>query len=104
MSRKDVIPVCGSMVLALPLAFIVSCLLGHPLFPTVLGNPALLIGCLFVPIAVSIWTIAEVRIVPGSPAILNASLELRPPSLLVASAGSLMSLILMGYLILENTR
>ena len=92
------------MVLALPLTFILSCLVGHPLFPNVLGNPVLLISALLAPIVVNLWTIARIQIVPGSPAILNTSLELRLPCLLVAAAGSLMSVLLIGYVFLENTR
>jgi hypothetical protein len=104
MMSRNIIPVCGSMILALPFMFIVSCLVGHPLLPSVLGNPVLLVACLVVPIVVNLWTIARVRIVPGNPAVLDTSLELRPPCLLVAAAGSLMSVVLVGYLFLENVR
>ena len=102
MTARNIIPVFGSVILALPFTFIASCLVGHPLWPAVLGNPVLLLGCLAVPILVNLWAIARVKIVPGNPAVLDTSLELRTPCLLVAAAGALMSMVLVGYLFLEN--
>jgi hypothetical protein len=104
MTRTDIIPLGGSVLLALPLMFIGSCLSGHPLSPAVLGNPFLLIGCLVLPIVANLWTIARIQIVPGKPMVLDTSFELRLPCLLVVVAGLLMSAVLVGYVFFENVR
>ena len=93
----------GLVLLIIPIYFITASVLRQnaPGF-SLLSAPPILLGALFVALALNAWAIVSVSIRGDTPRVLNVSLTLRIWNLAVMGMGLLLLAVLLGYAFVEN--
>ena len=95
-------PVCGAILLIIPVAFVVGGLTGQPPAWGFLKNPVVLLGSLGVALLGNLWSLVRLQLIKGKPSMLRIEIAGKTSAIVVAVVAGLLGAMLFGYAFVEN--